>query len=118
MQKLKSILLGLNENEIALPKAYAYKGHIVMQDPQTHKTYHYELYVDKMVDIGVEIIKIDMKTREITYKHPIKGDSRVAELKDVDVAKIAREYKTVAVGDAIEGMHTHDGDELYLKRTA
>lgn len=118
MQKLKSILLGLNENEIALPKAYAYKGHIVMQDPQTHKTYHYELYVDKMVDIGVEIIKIDMKTREITYKHPIKGDSRVAELKDADVAKIAREYKTVAVGEAIEGMHTHDGDELYLKRTA
>ena len=118
MQKLKSILLELYDTEIVLPKAYAYKGHVVMQDPQTHKSYHYELYVDKLVDIGVEIVKIDMKTREISYKHPIKGDVREAELNDADVAKIAREYKTVAVGEAIEGMHTHQGDELYLKRTA
>ncbi len=118
MQKLKSILLSLYENEIALPKTYAYKGHIVMQDPQTHKLYHYELYVDKLVDIGVEIVKIDMKTREISYKHPFKGDVREAELNDADVAKIAREYKTVAVGDTIEGMRTQQGDELYLKRTA
>lgn len=116
MIRLKQLLF--EDNEIALPKTYAYKGHIVMQDTQTHKTYHYELYVDKLVDISVEIVKIDMKTREITYKHPLKGDARVSELKDTDVVKIAQQYKTTAVGESIEGMHTRQGDELYLKRIA
>jgi hypothetical protein len=105
-----------NDNELVLPKAYAYKGHIVMVDRATNKTYHYELYVDKMVDISVEIVSINISQKEITYIHPLKKTQLVADLKDSDIAKIARQYKTTDVGDSIEGMQTKNGDELYLKR--
>ena len=106
----------LFDNELVLPKTYAYKGHIVMHDRETGKDYHYELYVDKLVDISIDIIRIDMTQREITYKHLLNGDTRVADLKGSDVAKIAQHYKTTPVGGTIEGMQTKDGDELYLKR--
>ena len=116
MIRLKQLLF--EDNELALPKTYAYKGHIVMHDRETNKDYHYELYVDKLVDISIDIIKIDMAQREIAYKHPLKGDTRVADLKSSDVAKIVQQYKTIPVGGTIEGMQTKDGDELYLKRIA
>ena len=105
-----------NDNELVLPKAYAYKGHIVMVDRATNKTYHYELYVEKIVDLNVEIVSINMAQKEITYIHPLKKTQLVADLKDSDVAKIAQRYKTTDVGDSIEGMQTKNGDELYLKR--
>lgn len=115
MIRLKSLLIEY-DNELILPKVYVYNKHIVMLDKQTGKDYHYELYADKIVDINVDIVKINMQTREITYIHPVKQDHRVAELNDMAVAKIAQEYKTTPVGDIIDGMKSKAGDDLYLKR--
>jgi len=113
MIRLKTLL----EQNI-LPKAYAYNGHIVIIDPKTNTPYHYKLEVDLAFDISVTIIKIDLKSRTITYKHPINGNVLTADLQSKDIAKIAQEYNHVKEGDAIEGLETTEGNKLLLTRIA
>lgn len=113
MIRLKTLL---EQTEIALPKTYAYNGHIVMIDPTSKTDYHYELNVDLLKDITVSIEKIDLKNRDITYKHPITGKLLNAELNPIDISKIAKQYKSTEVGDSIEGLKTADNRELLLTR--
>ena len=112
MIRLKTLL----EQEMLLPKAMASsKGNIIITDPETHKQYYFELVVDKLVDISIHVIKVDLKNREITYSHPVSGKHITADLNQLDIAKITKQYK-IEVGDSIENLKTAAGDELFLKR--
>lgn len=111
MIRLKTLL-----EQYILPKAYAYNGHIVIIDPKTNTPYHYKLEVDLAFDISVTIIKIDLKSKTITYKHPINGNVLNADLQSKDIAKIAQEYNQIEKGDAIEGLETTEGRKLLLTR--
>jgi len=113
MIRLKTLL---EQTEIALPKTYAYNGHIVMIDPISKIDYHYELNVDLIKDITVSIKTIDLKNRDITYKHPITGKLLTAELNPADISKISKQYKSIEIGDSIEGLKTADDRELLLTR--
>ena len=112
MIRLKPLL----EQDMMLPKATATsRGNIMLTDPSTFKQYYFELIVDKLVDISIHVIKVDLKNREITYSHPVSGKHITSDLNQSDIAKITKQYK-IEVGDSIENLKTASGDELFLKR--
>ena len=112
MIKLKTLL----EQEHVQPKAIASGGALVLTDPKTYTRYWYRLYVHKMIDMKIDILSVDLKNMQITYSHPVNGTHITADLKQEDIAKIARHYKTTDVNDSIEGLTTKNGDVLYLTR--
>jgi len=112
MIKLKTLL----EQDYMQPKAMASSGALVLTDPKTNTRYWYRLYVDTFVDMKIFISAVDLKNMEITYKHPVSDALITADLKQEDVAKITKQYKTTDVNDSIEGLTTKKGDDLYLMR--
>lgn len=71
------------------------EGYIVIADYEDKKFYVYQLEVDKGFWVSLDVLKVNLKEKTITYDKPLTMDSEgtTTKLKDNDIAKITREYR-------------------------